>query len=290
MVVESVQFKSKNFGGNFSYPQSVPAYKNVCKYLRNCFLAEAFSQTPSVLYQNYLGEFWCTTVVDHPTPSSEDFKAQPLKESNIKFTVKNDKMTLIEVKAKLEKIATHDVLVHKNLLLKASFHAAWRILMTFVIQGFPSIADEDIHTSSFLFEEKTIDPKDSEGNMYPADKGLPATNLYEGISTSHPLPEGTQTDPKDLKRTIQLTDRGVSSTLELISHGAALIEPNTEAFILHTFGEYQSLLEDSEDEIKELSDEEMYEAREEMDDPPLIADDETQPPFSTEQPHTKEEP
>ncbi|GJX12638.1 hypothetical protein Tco_0204396 [Tanacetum coccineum] len=233
-----------------------------------------------------LKEFWCNIVVDHPTPSSEDSKAQPLRESNIKFTVKNGKMSLIvnyqtfyqstsleydngkyvahpstkEVKDKLEKITTHDVLVYKTLLLKPSFHTAWRILMTFVIQGFPSISDEDIRTSSFLFEEKPINPKDSEGNMYPADKGLAATNPDEGISTSHPLPEGTLTDPKDLRRTIQLTNRGLPSTIELISHGASL-----------------TLLEDSNDEIKELSDEEMYEAREEMDDPLLIANEDKSP-------------
>ncbi|GJY13299.1 hypothetical protein Tco_0382608 [Tanacetum coccineum] len=178
MIVESVQFKSNNFAGNFSYPQSVPAYKNICKYLRNCFLAEAFSQTPSVLYQNYLREFWCSAEVVHPTPQDEDSEARPLKESNIKFTMKNGKTSLLldyqtfcqttglkynnrnyvehpsteEVKAELAKIATHDVLVHKTPLLKASFPAAWRILMTFAIQvlGGNHSSTEQINSSPQL--------------------------------------------------------------------------------------------------------------------------------------------
>ncbi|GJW22880.1 hypothetical protein Tco_0033502 [Tanacetum coccineum] len=99
-------------------------------------------------------------VVDHPTSPAEDSEARPLKESNIKFIVKNGKMSLIldyktfcqmtsleynngnyvahpsieEVKAELTKINTHDILLHMTPLLKVSFPAAWRILMTFVIE------------------------------------------------------------------------------------------------------------------------------------------------------------
>ncbi|GJX95262.1 retrovirus-related pol polyprotein from transposon TNT 1-94 [Tanacetum coccineum] len=99
-------------------------------------------------------------LADHPTPLAEDSEARPLKESNIKFIVENGKTPLIldyktfcqttgleynngnyvahpfikEVKAELAKIDTHDVLLHMTPLLKVSFPAAWRILMTFVIE------------------------------------------------------------------------------------------------------------------------------------------------------------
>ncbi|GJU19470.1 hypothetical protein Tco_1152812 [Tanacetum coccineum] len=82
-------------------------------------------------------EFWCIIVLDHPTPPTEDFEARPLKESNIKFTVKNGKTPLIldyktfcqttgleynnvnyvshpstkEVKVELANISAHEVLV-----------------------------------------------------------------------------------------------------------------------------------------------------------------------------------
>ncbi|GKC31243.1 hypothetical protein Tco_1038537 [Tanacetum coccineum] len=64
----------------------------------------AFSQIPSVLYQNYLREFWCTAVVDHPTPSTEDSEARPRKESNIKFTIM---VTPIELMAFINDVINH---------------------------------------------------------------------------------------------------------------------------------------------------------------------------------------
>ncbi|GJU36124.1 hypothetical protein Tco_1184478 [Tanacetum coccineum] len=52
-------------------------------------MAEAFTQTPSVLYQNYLMEFWCTALVVDLNPPTNDSEARPLKELSIKFTMKN---------------------------------------------------------------------------------------------------------------------------------------------------------------------------------------------------------
>ncbi|GJZ92544.1 hypothetical protein Tco_0664609 [Tanacetum coccineum] len=72
MIVESVQFQSNNFIRNFSYPQSVSAYKEICKFLINCPLAEAFTKTPPIQYQNFLREFWCTSVVEDPNPPEDD--------------------------------------------------------------------------------------------------------------------------------------------------------------------------------------------------------------------------
>nr|GEY70005.1 hypothetical protein [Tanacetum cinerariifolium] len=48
-----------------------------------------FSKTPSLLYQNYLREFWCTTEVVDPNPPINDSKAHPYKELSIKFNVNN---------------------------------------------------------------------------------------------------------------------------------------------------------------------------------------------------------
>ncbi|GKC55887.1 hypothetical protein Tco_1083485 [Tanacetum coccineum] len=160
MIMESVQFQSNNFKRNFSYPQSVPAYKEICKFLINCPLAKAFTKTPLALYQNYLREFWCTAVVEDPNPPEDDSEVRPLKEFIIKFTVKNGKKPLTldyktfcestgldynkgnyvahpspeAVKAELAKIAKYEALVQKTPILKTSFPVAWRILLTFVIQ------------------------------------------------------------------------------------------------------------------------------------------------------------
>ncbi|GJX78324.1 hypothetical protein Tco_0325135 [Tanacetum coccineum] len=159
LTVESVQFQSNNFVGNFYHPFSVSAYKDIYKFLMNCSLVEAFTKTPAVLYQNYLREFWCIIVASDPNLSIDSAEARPLKEFIIKFTVKNgqksltlDYKTFCEstgldynngqyvdhpstevVKAKLAKIETNEALVQKTLILKTSFLVAWRILLTFVI-------------------------------------------------------------------------------------------------------------------------------------------------------------
>ncbi|GKD70554.1 hypothetical protein Tco_1324644, partial [Tanacetum coccineum] len=123
-------------------------------------MAEAFTQTPSVLYQNYLMEFWCTALVVDLNSPTNDSEARPLKELSIKFTMKNGKIPLLldyktffqttgleynngnyvanpsieKVKAELAKTANHEALVQKTPVLKTSFPVAWRILLTFVIQ------------------------------------------------------------------------------------------------------------------------------------------------------------
>ena len=45
-TLEGVDLTKNNVVGNFSYPQKFHAYKNVMKYLQNCFLAKAFTKTP----------------------------------------------------------------------------------------------------------------------------------------------------------------------------------------------------------------------------------------------------
>ncbi|GJT42209.1 hypothetical protein Tco_0950924 [Tanacetum coccineum] len=67
------------------------------------------------------------------------------------------------------------------------------------------------------------------------------------------------------------------------------VEPDTEPLILTTFGNIQALL-DSEDELNDESNEEMYEAKEEMDyEIQQPANEETHPPHSTDPKPTKDE-
>ncbi|GKC20582.1 hypothetical protein Tco_1022732 [Tanacetum coccineum] len=126
----------------------------------NCPLAKAFTKTPSVQYQNFLKEFWCTAMAYDPSPPSDDSIARLLKEYLIKFSVMNGKKSLTldfktfvestgldynegtyvshpspeAVKAELAKIFINASYLDKTLILKNSFLGAWRILFTFVIQ------------------------------------------------------------------------------------------------------------------------------------------------------------
>ncbi|GJW61906.1 hypothetical protein Tco_0111241 [Tanacetum coccineum] len=121
-------------------------------------LAEAFTRTPSVVYQNLLREFWCTAIAYEPNPPADDSKVRPLKEYKIKFTVMNGKKpltfdfkTFVEstgldynegtyvshpspkaVKAELANIVENVILLDRTPVLKTAFPMTWRILFTFV--------------------------------------------------------------------------------------------------------------------------------------------------------------
>ncbi|GJW63819.1 hypothetical protein Tco_0115703 [Tanacetum coccineum] len=89
-------------------------------------------------------------------------------------------------------------------------------------KGLPSTDDEDIHKSSPLFEAKTTDHQDIEGNKQPVVKGLPSTHPDEGTRKTNPLPKGNNIDPKDLGRNIQLTNWGQPSTLVTDQSGSGI--------------------------------------------------------------------
>ncbi|GKA06916.1 hypothetical protein Tco_0686140 [Tanacetum coccineum] len=125
----------------------------------NCPLAEAFTKSPSVVYQNLLKKFWCTAIAYHLNPLTNDSEAHPLKEYLIKFLVMNGKKPLTldfktftestgldyakgkyvshpsteEVKAELAKIVDNLILLDGTPVLKTAFPVAWRILFTFVV-------------------------------------------------------------------------------------------------------------------------------------------------------------
>ncbi|GKB92751.1 hypothetical protein Tco_0965023 [Tanacetum coccineum] len=67
------------------------------------------------------------------------------------------------------------------------------------------------------------------------------------------------------------------------------VEPDTQPPIL-TFQDFKFLMKDSEDDLKELIDEEVYEARDEMEDTFLLNTKvQSQPPPSTEKDISSEE-
>ncbi|GKD28237.1 hypothetical protein Tco_1239015 [Tanacetum coccineum] len=415
MTMESVQFQSNNFVGNFNYPQSVPTYKDICNFLMNCSLAEDFTKTPSPLYQNYLREFWCTVMASDLNPPIDSSKARPYREFIIKFTIKNgqnplnlDYKTFCEstgldynngqyvdhpstkvVKAELAKIATNEALVQKTLVLKTSFPVAWRILLTFVVQvlggnylstehdlvtrlmaksrekyvSYPrfvlgalerllgsdyprdqkfrnlpnalsqsnftkdpskvtpveltaSMIDVINHESSVtllpLFEKKrkkksqtVAQPKpksqalrlsehsfkrrkNTKGNIQPTVKGFHSP-LDEGTRSSKPFPKGKMTDPQDIEGNKQPNVMGFPTTHQDEGKTSSEVEPDTETLLLTIVADIQSLLGDSDDELKYNSDDEVFEAREEMDEEiQQIANEETQSPKPSKEPISTE--
>ncbi|GJZ27661.1 retrovirus-related pol polyprotein from transposon TNT 1-94 [Tanacetum coccineum] len=94
VTVESLVFQTSNVVGNFNYLPTVPTYKPICKFLMNFPLKTAFTKCPLVLYQNFLWEFWYTTIAYDPNPSTNENKPHSLKEFLIKFIVMNGKKPL----------------------------------------------------------------------------------------------------------------------------------------------------------------------------------------------------
>ncbi|GKA92279.1 hypothetical protein Tco_0814204 [Tanacetum coccineum] len=160
MTVDDVVFQTNNVVGNFNYTPNVPAYKPIMKFLLNCPLNKAFTNCPSVAYQNFLKEFWSTTIAFDPFPSTDEPKKRLLIEFLIKFLVLNGQRPLTldfktfcsttgldysngkyvahpapeVVKKELGKIAINPSYLDKTPIMKNSFLVAWRILFTFVIQ------------------------------------------------------------------------------------------------------------------------------------------------------------
>ncbi|GKB05154.1 hypothetical protein Tco_0833349 [Tanacetum coccineum] len=89
ITVDNMIFQTNNVVGNFNYPPNVPAYKPIMKFLRNFPLYNAFTKCPSVVYQNFLREFWSTVVAFDPFPSTDEPEKCPLKEFLIKLRRKN---------------------------------------------------------------------------------------------------------------------------------------------------------------------------------------------------------
>ncbi|GKB94335.1 hypothetical protein Tco_0980472 [Tanacetum coccineum] len=94
----------------------------------------------------------------------------------------------------------------------------------------------------------------------------------KGTCTSQLLPEGTPTNPKDSGRNIQLTDMGLPSTMVTDLSGA-----DTK------ISDFNALMEDSKDDLRDLSDEEIFEAGYEMEiDLPYATKEHSQPPLFTD--------
>ncbi|GJU42367.1 hypothetical protein Tco_1195324 [Tanacetum coccineum] len=71
MTVDNVTFQTINVVGNFNYLPNVPVYKPIMKFLLNCHLKKAFTNCPSVVYQNFLKEFWSIAAAYDPFSSTD---------------------------------------------------------------------------------------------------------------------------------------------------------------------------------------------------------------------------
>ncbi|GJV59731.1 hypothetical protein Tco_1465831 [Tanacetum coccineum] len=200
--VESLTFHNKNIVGVFSYPETAPSYHVICKYLMNCPLAEAFTKTPSVVYQNLLGEFWCTAIATHLNSPTDNSKVCPLKEYTIKFSVMNDKRPLIlDFKTFIKSTGfnyakdayvshpSHEVL-GGNYSLIEQVNSIQQLFAYCLLTGIKG------PEASGSLPQKRKKPKSKKPptETKPADKGLPSIVFDEGAAKITSFPEGPHED------------------------------------------------------------------------------------------------
>nr|GEU55751.1 retrovirus-related Pol polyprotein from transposon TNT 1-94 [Tanacetum cinerariifolium] len=242
----------------------------------------------SVVYQNFIREFWSTTVANHPFASTDETEQCPLKEFLIKLDYNNGKYAAHPipeaVKEEVSKIAINLSYLDKTPVLKNSFPVAWRILFTFVIQGPEAFR---------ALSKKSKKPKSKKP---PTETKVTPPKPTEGFEQSHSVSSGTVPDPQDIKRNIQLTSMGLPFTLDEgtrksqpFPEGTAKTTPHPEgslgdkdlegnitpadiepihptvADLLGTGAKYQDELDKDSDE------EEMLAAGDNMDEDPQVA-------------------
>ncbi|GJQ92239.1 hypothetical protein Tco_0003378 [Tanacetum coccineum] len=209
MTMDKVIFQTNNVVGNFNYPPNVPAYKPIMKFLRSCHLYNAFTNCPSVVYQNFLREFWSTVVAFDPFPSTDELEKRPLKEFLIKFSARTtppdpSKVTDIE-------LTTHMIAVNNRrdsvfpppLAAKPKKGKSQTVTST--------LPKSQVPEASGALSKKSKRPKSKKP---PIETKVTPPKPMEGSEQSHSVSSGTIPDPQDLKRDIQLDSRGLPSTLD----------------------------------------------------------------------------
>nr|GEV35219.1 hypothetical protein [Tanacetum cinerariifolium] len=157
--------------------------------------------------------------------------------------------------------------------------------------GSHSPLDEGTRKLQPLPEGTTTDPKDSGGNVYPADKGLHSMVSDEGTIKTKTLPEGPHRDKdsKGLKPfanmeplTTLISDlsgtnakyqanQTLSARLRYQSltknkgKNSSKVEPNSQTLLLTTITDVQALLL-SDEELMEDSEDDVFKAEDEMDE------------------------
>ncbi|GJV38359.1 retrovirus-related pol polyprotein from transposon TNT 1-94 [Tanacetum coccineum] len=133
---------------------------------------------------------------------------------------------------------------------------------------------ETVVTSVYLGQ--STDPQDIEGNKQPAVKGLPSTKPKDGTRKSKILPKGNTPDPQDSEGNKQPADMGLLSTSD---EGIRILQPLTQGKPINVKDLDENIQpaglglpatnpdeQDSGDNLKHLSDKEMYEDGDEMED------------------------
>ncbi|GKD67324.1 hypothetical protein Tco_1309432 [Tanacetum coccineum] len=256
MVVDDVVFQTNNVVGNFNYPPNVHAYKAIMKFLLNCPLQKAFTNCPSVVYQNFLREFWSTVVAFDPFPSTDEPEKCPLRDFLIKFLVLNEKRPLtLDFKTfylttgldyNNGKYVAHPTPeVVKKALGKIAINPNSEGNKQPLVRDITSTTPDKDTAKTTPRPEGSLRDKDSRGNIPPADMEPIHTPVADPLGTGAKY-QVDKTQSTRLRYRFLTKNEGKTSSE---------VEPDTEHLQLQTFTDIQAYLL-FEDELDKESDEE----------------------------------
>ncbi|GJV22783.1 hypothetical protein Tco_1375478 [Tanacetum coccineum] len=218
MTVDDVVFQTNNVVGNFNYPPNVLAYKPIMKFMLNCPLNK---NCPSVVYQNFLREFWSTVVAFDPFSSTDEPEKCLLKEFLIKFLVLNGQRPLtLDFKTFCSttgldynngKYVAHpapDVVLNENYSSTKQVNSIQQLLAFSLITGTEVDIEEIIysdlgHETSGALSKKRKKPKSKKPptetkvpppNPMKGSEDTTSTTPNKGTTKTTPHPEGSLRD------------------------------------------------------------------------------------------------
>ncbi|GJT28321.1 hypothetical protein Tco_0908596 [Tanacetum coccineum] len=277
------------------YPQSAPAYKEICKFFMNCPLAEAVTRTPSVIYQNFLRKFWCIAIAYDPNPPADDSvdpsKVTPIELMASMISVNNRGTLVSQLPFSIKKKKGKSQIVTPTLPKSQGPEASGALSRkrnkpkskktTPKVQVTPpTVPTEDSEKTQSVSSVKTVIPQDTERTTQLAIKGSHSP-LDEGTRKSQPLPEGPHRDkdseglnlPADMEPSTNLVltllgtdakyqvDQTQSTRLRYWSltknkgETSSEVKSDTKTLLLTTDADVQALLL-SDDDLAESEDDE----------------------------------
>ncbi|GJX88141.1 hypothetical protein Tco_0340155 [Tanacetum coccineum] len=246
MTVDNVTFQTNNVVCNFNYPPNVPAYKAIMNFLLNCPLNKAFTNCPSVVYQNFLREFWSIAVAYNLFPLTDETEQCPLREFLIKFSVLNRQRPLTldfntfcsstgldYNNGKYVAHPTPKAVLSGNYSSTEQANSIQQLLALCLITGTEkdSVSPLPLFAKPNKGKSQTVTPtlpksqgpetpgalskkrQKPKSKMPPTETKVTPPKPMEGSEQSHSVPSGTIPDPQDLERNIQLANTGLPSTL-----------------------------------------------------------------------------
>ncbi|GJW89167.1 hypothetical protein Tco_0164507 [Tanacetum coccineum] len=263
MTVDNVTFQTNNVVGNFNYLPNVPAYKPIINFLLNCPLKKAFTNCPSVVYQNFLMEFWSIVVAYDPFPSTDETEQCLLREFLIKFLVLNGQRPLTldfntfclstgldYNNGKYVANPIPEAVLGGNYSSTEQVNSIQQLLAYYLITGIKkdSVSPLPLSAKPKKGKSQTVTPtlpklqgpeasrSLSKKRQKPKSKKPPTKTKEispkptEGYEQSHPVSSGTVPDPQNLERNIQLASTGLPSILD---EGTRISQPLPEGPVTH---------------------------------------------------------